>query len=84
MHCALWTGIKYRGAGYIYFMSQCQLREHSYCWTHLAGVVTFVSPVEAVDAPGRLRLLLGRLALVDVQPGGDHVNDKETNQVTEI
>ena len=52
--------------------------------THFAGVVTFVSPVEAVDAPGRLRLLLGRLALVDVQPGGDHVNDKETNQVTEI
>ena len=50
----------------------------------MAGVVTFVSPVEAVDAPGRLRLLLGRLALVDVQPGGDHVNDKETDQVTEI
>ena len=52
--------------------------------THFAGVVTLVSPVEAVDAPGRLRLLLGRLALVDIQPGGGHVNDKETDQGTEI
>ena len=52
--------------------------------THLAGVVTFVSPVEAVNATTRLRLLLGHLALVDIQPGGGHVNDKETNQGTEI
>ena len=50
----------------------------------MAGVVTFVSPVEALDAANRLGLFLRGLTLVDIQPGGGNVNDKETNQVTEI
>ena len=53
-------------------------------WTHSAGIVTFVSPAEAVDPTSRLDLSLPGIALVDVQPGGGHVDDKETNQVTEI
>ena len=52
--------------------------------THLAGVVTFVSPVEALDSANRLGLFLRGLTLVDIQPGGGHVNDKQANQVTKI
>ena len=52
--------------------------------THFAGVVTFVSPVEALDAANRLGLFLWGLTLVDIQTGGGYVNDKQTNQVTEI
>ena len=52
--------------------------------TDRAGVVTFVSPTEALDPTSRLGLSLPGLALVDIQPGGGHIDDKETNQVTEM
>ena len=53
-------------------------------WTYFAGVMTFVSSVEALDPTGRLAHFLSSLTLVDIQAGRGHVDDKQTNQVTEI